>query len=454
MPFQSERPNYILNTRDIDGAYPRPKGWKTTRVVNPLEPEYQLPKVEEVPPPEIPFKGDRYHVDDIEGTKATPLYRGVPRNNLRTDVIQPSPPYQRKVPIPMDVNDIVNKPQPPKRMVDPNDPHYESLTPSKGVDPDAPLDYQGTGVIGPVDGSKPRYSHGLKSSDRRLIDKFDVRDIGATPAHSLPQRAAVRNLTSCSDIDGASPKVPLAWRDGRHSNPLNPDYGMRDQGLGDAGMAKREEILAQMDAEARKPVVRMVRGVVNKTHSQISEHIADNTASPVTASYLVPAAPIPVPETPVRVQTPPTNRDPVVPDLSPVTRRAVPREKLEQSRNPVPAITDEGRVPGQWPAKGRRAADEQVKMFPATIKCMAQSLKEETLAHQKLDVARLHKSPLLSPNSTVRHSASPSTTYTRSPQPSARPRLSTSARPSREKMMRTQEQVRQDVDLVRSLGKG
>jgi hypothetical protein len=59
----------VMKVRDIDGSTPRicrnlPH---SSRHTNPLNPEYQLPTKEEVPPPEIPFIYDGINFDDIPG---------------------------------------------------------------------------------------------------------------------------------------------------------------------------------------------------------------------------------------------------------------------------------------------------------------------------------------------------------------------------------------------------
>eukprot|EP01067_Filipodium_phascolosomae_P005459 Filipodium_phascolosomae@DN3542_c0_g1_i1.p1 len=69
--FQN-RPDLILNTRDIEKAYPVYQGFlKTSRNTNPLVPEYCLPKAPPFISPQIKFSGRHTnYVDDIEGACA------------------------------------------------------------------------------------------------------------------------------------------------------------------------------------------------------------------------------------------------------------------------------------------------------------------------------------------------------------------------------------------------
>ncbi|KAG9390444.1 hypothetical protein J8273_7795 [Carpediemonas membranifera] len=395
--FKSERPNYILNTRDIEGAYPLPKGWKTTRVVNPIDPDYGLPPVKQAPPPEVPFKGDRYNVGDVEGACPKPLYPGRPRSvsTLRTDVIEPDPPFMRSQPIPqltLDVSDIVRKPTPSKRMTNPLDPVYSSLTPAYGVDPEAPLNFQAAGVVGQIEGSKPRTRRAHSAMDRRMIDKHNIDDIpGARPQLNYPARRTVRNTVSCADIPGAKPAIPLAWRDGRHSNPLNPDYEKKDQGRGNSGMAARAELLKKLDFEARRPVERFIRGKIDKNRSQVNDHIVTHDKQ-VNDEYLVPAAPPVKIDTPEQIKTPPPR--PEIPAyIEPLVNHGYRKQEEEKTRNPLPRVNSGAHIAGAFPGKSRRMSNDGTRL-PATINYMAMSLAAEKATHEKLDIGNRRRPSL------------------------------------------------------------
>jgi hypothetical protein len=60
---------------DIEGAKPRPKIFKTTRVVDPLTPVYQLPTVKLAPPVQTKFIRDSHDNSDLEGAHPRPLFR-------------------------------------------------------------------------------------------------------------------------------------------------------------------------------------------------------------------------------------------------------------------------------------------------------------------------------------------------------------------------------------------
>lgn len=63
------KPDRTLNHDDIEGSKPKPKDFRTSRQVDPLEPKYNLPSFK-APPAETPkFIRDTLNIDDISGTK-------------------------------------------------------------------------------------------------------------------------------------------------------------------------------------------------------------------------------------------------------------------------------------------------------------------------------------------------------------------------------------------------
>ena len=94
------KPEYNLRNNDIEKSSPGCVEIKTNRHTNPLEPKYNLPKVEDYPP-EIPrFIRDQIDVKDIDGAQPTKkISLDVKRDPLKIDDIKdswPRKPYIRK----------------------------------------------------------------------------------------------------------------------------------------------------------------------------------------------------------------------------------------------------------------------------------------------------------------------------------------------------------------------
>ena len=67
--YPLNKPEYNLTNKDIEKSYPQMNHLKTKRCTNPLEPQYNLPKVEDYPP-EIPkFIRDSIDIKDISGAR-------------------------------------------------------------------------------------------------------------------------------------------------------------------------------------------------------------------------------------------------------------------------------------------------------------------------------------------------------------------------------------------------
>ncbi|KAH7463707.1 hypothetical protein PRIC1_006589 [Phytophthora ramorum] len=71
----------------IEGTTSLPAGFRTDRVVNPLEPSYKLPSFTTAPPLEPKFLRDSYNVSDIEGTSMKVRDIQHPRDGLKLDDI-------------------------------------------------------------------------------------------------------------------------------------------------------------------------------------------------------------------------------------------------------------------------------------------------------------------------------------------------------------------------------
>ncbi|KAF4324127.1 hypothetical protein BBO99_00001782 [Phytophthora kernoviae] len=71
----------------IEGTNSHPAGFRTDRVVNPLDPSYKLPTFTKAPPIEPKFLRDSYNVSDIEGTSMKTREIKHPRDALKLNDI-------------------------------------------------------------------------------------------------------------------------------------------------------------------------------------------------------------------------------------------------------------------------------------------------------------------------------------------------------------------------------
>jgi hypothetical protein len=63
--LQINKPEYNLSNKDIQGSSPKSQFWTTRKPFNPLEPQYNLPQVENVPLPEPKFIRDNIQINVI-----------------------------------------------------------------------------------------------------------------------------------------------------------------------------------------------------------------------------------------------------------------------------------------------------------------------------------------------------------------------------------------------------
>ena len=92
------KPEYGLNTQDIEGSQPNIVKFKTQRIgTNPLNPTYNVSQVEKRPITPPRYIRDSISIDDIDGAKPkkVPVYEV--RNVIQVDDIQGAAPRRAKV---------------------------------------------------------------------------------------------------------------------------------------------------------------------------------------------------------------------------------------------------------------------------------------------------------------------------------------------------------------------
>jgi len=206
---------YNLSNKDIEKSYPQCVKFKTTRhPFNPLEPNYQMSKVEEIESPVPKFIRDNIQVSDIEGAKPKKYFRWDTRTMFKNDIEGSSPrkKYIRNSNYNFyDYSDVTKDKFQTKRCVNPLDPVYD-------------VKYKGGEYFshGHIEGSKPvtypPYVYptpfnlrtedikGCKVGSKNRINKFNgvnfnlsVEDITGTRAGSLKKGISTQRITNPVD---------------------------------------------------------------------------------------------------------------------------------------------------------------------------------------------------------------------------------------------------------------
>ncbi len=228
--FAADGADRALRNRDIEHCYPESKLFSTPRVVNPLNPVYNLPPCKnQLPPPEAP-KRDPLSIDDIDGARAK-RRRELSHNNSNNNHIVRDTLNTSDIPLStagslsaarkrhtvsrmMETKDITHPPEldvepflKNPRGTDPLNPVYKLSAPRSaiaellgggGVGYSAKNNnnqrslvssnnkFSSVGgndlIIGPVDGSKPK-SRPAERSDRPLMSLRVDDIVGSKPKH-------------------------------------------------------------------------------------------------------------------------------------------------------------------------------------------------------------------------------------------------------------------------------
>lgn len=218
IPQKVNRPQFTNSTADIEGAQALRKR-ASNRVVDPLNPVYQLPayKAKPVTPPK--FYGDRsLDISDISGTKPRNPKKASGRdiNNI-DDIVGASTSYNASK---------LKRRDPPK---DPNDVSdimstgFKTTRTTNGLNPT----YVVNGMrIEDDPGMKPKQ---LIRQRRDNVDFHSTSDIEGANSHykfrKLANRRTFRNPVAIDDIPGAgADSVRNQLRTKRVTDPNNPQY--------------------------------------------------------------------------------------------------------------------------------------------------------------------------------------------------------------------------------------
>ena len=226
------KPEYNLTNNDIDKSKPQFQKFQTKRVVNPMNPNYSLPKAEIIQAEPPKFIRDNITNDDIDGAKPKKPKYFATRETMKVDDIEgtKSKPYpNRKTRYSSyDYSDVTNDKFKSKRVTNPLNPSYFHKTEDGKVE-----------EIGNIEGSRPKVPNIRKRGPKEM--SLNVNDIDGTQTSSKGLRAfkthtrrEYRQVNRTDDISGTQVgsllKAPVT---NRVVNPLNPVYpllGARELG--------------------------------------------------------------------------------------------------------------------------------------------------------------------------------------------------------------------------------
>ncbi|TMW64030.1 hypothetical protein Poli38472_014147 [Pythium oligandrum] len=214
----------------IEGSSPMPSGFKTDRVVNPLEPAYILPSFKEAPPLIPKFLRDSYNVSDIDGTSFKKKVIQNPRSPTRLDDIPGAQagwlpankrPLREHPPRDIiDVADIVNVGFKSSRVTNVLNPVY-TVNGMTSQD-----DAQMRSKILHPQLQKPSYA--LQTSDIAGANPYDASKnvVGGIPNE---KRRGFRTTNRTDDINGAKADTVLhSIHSNRRVDPNWPEYVVLD----------------------------------------------------------------------------------------------------------------------------------------------------------------------------------------------------------------------------------
>jgi hypothetical protein len=215
---------YYLKNEDIEGSSPQCVKFKTNRErFNPLEPKYNLCKVEEIPVPEPKFIRDSIRIDDIDGAHPRKYFKWETRKGMFSSDIEGSSPRKAKLRQTkysnFDYSDVTNDQFKTRRCVDPLDPIYE-------------VKYKNGEhyVHGKIEGSKPVTFSQYNYPDPYNLKVLDIDGTQAGTKNRINKFTAQNYNLITKDIRGAlSGSLKKGITTERQTNPLTPNYALPGQ---------------------------------------------------------------------------------------------------------------------------------------------------------------------------------------------------------------------------------
>ena len=219
--FPLNKPEHNLNCKDIAGAYPQCNTlFVTTRVTDPLQPKYQISKVEQFDPPVPKFIRDNINVEGIEGAKPRKYFQWETRKMFDNSGIPGSSPKKSYVRASnysnIDYSDVTHDIFKTKRCVNPLDPVYQ-------------VEYGGGDnyTHGQIEGSKSTSLSKFNYADPLNLKTADIDGTAIGSKNHIRKYQGENFNLHTKDIRGASAgSLKKGIVTTRKTNPLAPNYGM------------------------------------------------------------------------------------------------------------------------------------------------------------------------------------------------------------------------------------
>jgi hypothetical protein len=262
------KPEYNLSNNDIDKSLPQFQKFLTNRMINPMNPNYILPKTELIPVEPLKFIRDQITNDDIDGARPKVSKYYATRDNLKVDDIdgtrtKPAPKRATNYSS-LDYSDVTNDAFKSNRNTNPLNPSYFHRTEDGLVE-----------KIGHIDGSKVdpnKKRHG--SSFSLKVEDIDGTKTGSKGLRAFKNyyRREFRQSNKVDDIAGSKVgslvKAPVT---NRCINPLDPIYPLLGATEIGENNAFAENISANANRSSTAPVnTRAKRLMQNKGEKQPS----------------------------------------------------------------------------------------------------------------------------------------------------------------------------------------
>ena len=220
--YKLDKPEYNLSNADIEKSSPNMGNLKTTRCTNPLEPKYNLAKVEELPN-EIPrFIRDSIDIKDIDGAKPKKYFKWQTRETFPADNhgiagSKPKKKYVRQTKYNnIDYSDLTRDIFKTKRHTNPLDPVYE-------------LKYKNgeNYTYGLIEKSKPQTNYPYSYPEPFALRVNDIMGAQAGTKNRINKFTGNNYELTTKDIRGCSAgSLKKGITTQRCTNPLVPKYQM------------------------------------------------------------------------------------------------------------------------------------------------------------------------------------------------------------------------------------
>ena len=222
--YPLNKPEYNLSNKDIEKSSPGLNNLKTNRCCNPLEPKYNLAKVEDYPLPEPKFIRDSIDIKDISGARPQKYFQWKTRETFPLDNHGIEGSKTKKTYVRqnlgsikynyIDYSDLTRDIFKTKRRTNPLDPVYNF----KQKDSDL---YQ----YGPIEKSKPKtiYPYFYQPALGMKVDDIHGTNIGSKNHINKFNGKNFEMMTN--DIKGCNVgSLKKGIVTNRCTNPLNPNY--------------------------------------------------------------------------------------------------------------------------------------------------------------------------------------------------------------------------------------